>query len=154
MIVNELCAVTDVSNSKTNVKKTRNVTIDTIEKKWKSKLASKDVNIWFSYRKEGNHAVDIKSTVCTKFEHLIKDMKGLSKSWITGSQHYKLSNAQDHADAEPHKMSMWNYYKQENKVREDKRDANQLTLDASFLAGDVRTNEQMSLFCCQRRDGI
>ena len=127
------CADPDVSNSKTNVKKTRNVTIDTTEKKWKSELASKDVNIWFSYRKEGNHAIDLKCTVCTKFEHLIKDMKGFSKSWITGSQNYKLSNARAHADAEPHKMSVRNYYKQENKVREDERDANQLTLDARFF---------------------
>ena len=49
--------------------KLRTVTSETIEKNWKRELASKEVDIWLTYSKDGDYAVDLKCKVCTKFEY-------------------------------------------------------------------------------------
>ena len=70
-------------------------------------------------------------------------MKGFQKSWITGCRNYKLSAPREHCDGLPHRTALSYYFKEKNREYVEEREAKQLPLSASFLAGDQRTTEQV-----------
>ena len=62
----------------------RKIKIDKVENSWMQSLATFDISQWLVYEKESVYAVNLKCTLCTKFEELMRNMKGFSRKWITG----------------------------------------------------------------------
>ena len=67
-------------------------------------------------------------------------MREFREAWVTGSQNYKVSNANDHADSASHKMAMKYYYHDVNVnvVPEN----GQTSLDTAFAKGDEKVAEK------------
>ena len=90
----------------------RTVTIETIEKNWKTKqLARYDADVWLSYDVDGKYARNLRCTVCAEQEQRIKAMKYFNRTWISGCTNYRPSAAIHHAESEPHKDAMRIHYK-------------------------------------------
>ena len=80
-------------------------------------------------------------------------MREFREAWVTGSQNYKVSNANDHADSASHKMAMKYYYHDVNinVVPEN----GQTSLDTAFAKGDEKvaekTKRKFELILLQKR---
>ena len=68
----------------------RTVTIETIEKNWKTKqLARYDADVWLSYDVDGKYACNLHCNVCAEQEQQIKAMKYFNRTWISGCTNYR-----------------------------------------------------------------
>ena len=85
-------------------------------------------------------ARDLTCKICSQYVDKIKHMREFREAWVTGSQNYKVSNANDHADSASHKMAMKYYYHDVNVnvVPEN----GQTSLDTAFAKGDEKVAEK------------
>ena len=136
--------ITDVKKGgKQNVgtAKIRSITVETIKSNWINKiLASKDGSLWLQFKDEKGLARDLTCKICSQYVDKIKHMREFREAWVTGSQNYKVSNANDHADSASHKMAMKYYYHDVNVnvVPEN----GQTSLDTAFAKGDEKVAEK------------
>ena len=90
--------------------KGRRVTCATVERRKKEDLANFEADSWLVYevdKSDGRKFCSrLKCTVCVEFEHVIKQRRNFSRSWIDGSVNFKLSNVLDHAKSEAHTVAL------------------------------------------------
>ena len=90
--------------------KGRRVTCAIVERWKKEDLANFEADSWLVYetdKSDGRKFCSrLKCTICVEFEHVIKQRRNFSRSWINGSLNFKLSNFLDHAKSEAHTVAL------------------------------------------------
>ena len=126
-------------------RKKRQVTLKTLERWQRENDKDLQTLVWLRYDPVDDDSSTVDTVwcgLCCQFKSRIEGKKHLSKAWIEGSGNLKLSNVNDHAHSDQHKIAM-SLFRSERLQSTGESALQHAPIARSLLSLDAQTSEQL-----------